>query len=43
MFWALFRAFAKAGNSIAANIAMIAITTNNSIKVKVRYNIMISK
>ena len=27
------RAFAKAGNSIAAKMAMIAITTNNSISV----------
>jgi hypothetical protein len=32
--WALCLAFASAGNSIAAKIAMMAITTNSSIKVK---------
>ena len=31
---ALYFALANAGNSIAASIAMIAITTSNSIKVK---------
>ena len=34
--WAFAFAFDRAGNSIAARIAMIAITTNNSIKVKAR-------
>ena len=33
---AFFLAMAKAGNSIAARMAMIAITTSNSIKVKAR-------
>jgi hypothetical protein len=32
--WALARALPKAGSSIEARTAMIAITTNNSIKVK---------
>ena len=32
--WALFLALAKAGNSSAARIAMIAMTTSNSISVK---------
>ena len=34
MFLARFLALCKAGNSIAARIAMIAMTTSNSIKVK---------
>src|SRR5882724_6737094 len=32
--WALCLAFARAGKSIAAKMAMMAMTTNNSIKVK---------
>jgi len=32
--WALIFALVRAGNNIAAKMAMIAITTNNSIKVK---------
>jgi hypothetical protein len=32
--WALALAFAKAGNSMAANIAMMAITTSNSTPIR---------